>query len=512
LIFAFAICFSIGLFSEPQRKQVSLAFLYENMAMFRSRYSLLILTAVLFISGCHSEIDFIEGSFRPGQAEVVLNGSTLSMNFPESNGSASIELEATGKWTASFVNDRAKDWCSLSAESGNRGKATITISVKENKDYEQRSASINFICGDDKHTIVVTQKQKDALLVSSNRMDVDNNGGTIIIEVKTTVDFTYTISDNAKSWITPSGTKGLMTSQLLFKVEANEELEKREGAITINSSAGSETVRIFQYGATPTLIASSSQIEIPSSETTFQVEVRSNVDVSIAIPDSCNWIREIKTKAMSTNTYFFEVDENDMSSEREGIVLFENKDLSLIEAVHILQGTGTILISSAQIEVPGIGGDILLFVSGHNPTHYRLESDADWITIQDAEDSEIGLCYRCSVEGQTSKQQRTAKIAIHYSLNDLPGEAVITQHVPCPAVTYTSNVKQAISPFMLEDSQNALIYWGDGICQPYAKGLTHNYPANGLYTITVTSDPITALRVGNLQNEVYFDFSHITTE
>jgi len=571
--------------------------------MVKLRHLFIILAAILFLAGCRSDIAFVEGSFRPGQAEVSLSGSNLSMNFPSSTGSASVDLDATGKWTATFVNERAKDWCTLSTESGSRGKATITVSVKENTDYDQRSASINFICGDVQRTIVVTQKQKDALLVTSNRMDVDYKGGNITVEVKANVEFEYSISESAKSWITQVGTKGLKTSQLLFQVDANEEFEKREGTITITSSAGSETVRVYQEGATPTLIVSTSQIEITAEGTTFQVEVRSNVDVAISIPKSCTWLREIQTKAMSTNTYYFQADANESfntreatitfknaakgmeekvtviqaadtpkiiigqtsyefgsqggnfdvevtsnygvdvsipdscswiqsvktkamtkktygfhiitnptANERSGVILFQNKELSLVDTVHVFQGAGTILLSPAHMEIPGIAGEFNLYLAGQNPDRFSLDCDADWITIQSIEPSEIGLRYKCSLAPQSSKQQREAHILIQYAYLDKPCEVIVTQYALCPTVTYTFNGIQASSPILLEDAQKALIYWGDGTCQPYAKGLIHNYPESGIYTITVTSDPITALRVGNLPNDVFFDFTHLTTE
>lgn len=571
--------------------------------MYKFRRLVFFSTFILLLTSCRPDIDFVEGSFRPGLAEVALSGSNLSMTFPSSSGSVSVDLDASGKWTASFVNDRSKDWCSLSAESGSRGKATITVSVKENTDYDQRSASIIFVCGDVQRTIVVTQKQKDALLITSNRLDVDNKGGNISIEVKANVEFEYSISESAKSWITQVGTKGLKTSQLLFKVDANEELDKREGAITITSSVGQETVRVYQDGATPTLIVSTSQIELPATDTSFQVEVRSNVDVAIEIPDSCIWIKEMQTKAMSTNTYYFEADANESlnareatitfknaakgmeekvtviqaadtpkiiigqtsyefgakggdlaveitsnygvdvsipdscrwihsvktkamtkrtynfqiatntsANERSGVILFQNKELSLVDTVHIFQGAGTILLSSAHMELPGIADDFNFYLAGQNPDRFSLDCDADWITFQSAESTEIGLRYKCSIAPQSSKQQREAHILIQYAYLDKPCEVIVTQHALCPAVTFTCNGIQAVSPILLEDAQKALIYWGDGTCEPYVKGLIHNYPESGVYTITVTSEPITALRVGNLPSDVFFDFSHLTTE
>ena len=181
-----------------------------------SRIHLLALAVVFLLAACHPEIEFVENSFRSSQAESSLAGGNLSVVFPSDAGSASVDLEATGKWSAAFVNERAADWCSLSTSQGKRGTATITVSVKENPDYDERSASINFTCGDVKRTIVVTQKQKDALLLSSARQDVGMDGGRFTIEVRSNVRYEFAISKSAESWLTLVGTKGLTTYNITF--------------------------------------------------------------------------------------------------------------------------------------------------------------------------------------------------------------------------------------------------------------------------------------------------------
>ena len=148
------------------------------------RFWISALVLLLALVGCKPELDFLEGSLRPGRAEALLSGGNVSLNFPSEAGSASVDLSASGAWTAAFVNDRAKDWCTLSTSEGKRGTATITVSVKENTDYDDRSATIRFTCGDLNRTINVTQKQKDALLVTGTRFDVGQDGGKIAVEVK----------------------------------------------------------------------------------------------------------------------------------------------------------------------------------------------------------------------------------------------------------------------------------------------------------------------------------------
>ena len=333
--------------------------------------SLLFCPLAMLLASCKPEMDFTEVTVS-GQTKIVGTPSEeeLSLLFPSDAGSATVNLEANRKWSASFVNERAKDWCSLSTDSGKRGTATITVYVKANTDYDQRSASIIFNCDGLERTIVVTQKQKDALLLSSTRQDVGKDGGLVVIEVKANIAYSSSVDPSAESWIMQIPTKGLTTSTISFQVAANEEVEKREGAITISSSLGQETVKVYQEGAAPTLIVSGNQVEMDPSGGTFQVEVRSNVDVSVGIPQDCDWVSEVTTKAMSTNTFVFEVENNGTFLPREAQLIFSNSQYKLKEAL---------TVSQDGISQPGMygiyGKDYVFSADGWNQFSRKKSAD-----------------------------------------------------------------------------------------------------------------------------------------
>lgn len=338
---------------------------------------------LLFFSACKSEIDFVEASLRPGQAEASFSGGNLSVNFAASAGSASVDLTASGGWTAAFVNDRAKDWCSISTSEGGRGTVTITVSVKENPDYDERSASINFVCGDVKRTITVMQKQKDGLLVTSKRLDVDQPGGRITVEVKANVSFDYAVSDNAKSWIRPVGTKALTTSVLSFDVAANETVEKREGEIVVTASTGSEVVKVYQAGETPTLILSQNRYELTSEASEITVEVQHNVNVEMEIPTDCDWIVESKTKSMSTSSFHLVVSENETFTSRSCRLKFRSSSAKLEEELVIEQAAATpqLFIGEGVYEFDAAGGDLSIDVTSNFGVTVSVPDTCSWIKI-----------------------------------------------------------------------------------------------------------------------------------
>ena len=344
------------------------------------KYRLFLLcTAILWLmAGCRPEIGFVDGSFRPGSAEISPSGGNLSIVFPATAGSASVDLEASGKWSATFVNERAKDWCSISTESGKRGTATITVSVKDNPDYDQRSASIHFVCGDVQRTINVTQKQSDALILNSNRLEIGPDGGEISIPLKTNVDFRCEVAAEDADWIRHTQTKSLETKTLVFQIQENTRKTQREGSVRITSSAGQELIKIYQQAMVPTLILGSSSTALPSDAGTFEVEVSSNVDVTVRMPSDAPWLKEVQSKSMSTNRYVFSVDANESYDARETSIQFDCPAENLSERFQVRQAQkDAVVISGNDFEVDAEGGMLEIRIA-HNIS-YSVVVENTWI-------------------------------------------------------------------------------------------------------------------------------------
>ena len=342
---------------------------------------LLAMSLSLALSSCAPEFDFVEGSLRSGYSEASFSGGNLSVVFPSASGSVSVDVTATGEWTASFVNDRAKDWCSLSSFEGTKGTVTITVSVKENTDFDDRSATINFVCGDVRRSIVVTQKQKDALLVSGNRFDIGQAGGKITLEVKSNVQFDYAVSENAKSWIKAVETKSLASSKLNFEVMANDTPEKREGEIVVTGSAGREVVKVYQEGDKPTLVLGQNRYELSSEAQKVSVDVRHNVDVTMEIPSDCDWVKEAVTKSMSTSTFNLNVSANEEFSSRSCRIVFRSAEWGLTEEVVLEQAAASpqLYIGKSEYEFESAGGELAIEVVSDLDVTVSVPDSCLWI-------------------------------------------------------------------------------------------------------------------------------------
>jgi hypothetical protein len=54
-------------------------------------------------------------------------------------------------------------------------------------------------------------------------------------------------------------------------------------------------------------------------------------------PASCDWVEEVKTKMISTHTYYFAAAPNGTGETREMDLVFQNEEYGLSEALHVRQ-------------------------------------------------------------------------------------------------------------------------------------------------------------------------------
>ena len=106
----------------------------------------------------------------------------LTPVLPSNGGSVSIVFSATAAWTAEIVNGNADAWCSISPASGEAGTQNIVITATENTNLEDRNATIELRCDKDVRTIVVTQKQKNALSLTAAKFEVSEENDDLQVE------------------------------------------------------------------------------------------------------------------------------------------------------------------------------------------------------------------------------------------------------------------------------------------------------------------------------------------
>ena len=343
------------------------------------RFNLIVLSllSVAMLIGCDKLEDIFGTEENPNNPQIEINTSEILS--ATDGGNNTIMFSATENWTAEILNSRADEWCSIYPTSGNAGKATITVTTQPN----ERSASIIIKAGSVSKTVKVSQKQKDALTVTASKFEVGFDGGEVKIEIKANIDFQYEIEESAKDWVKYEGTRALKTSTLVFKVAENEDIEKREAKIQIKSGELKEIVTIYQNGTKPTIIISKSEYVISANGETIAVDVTSNVDIAVELPIDADWVTENTTRALSTNTFYFDIAPSEEYDHRSAEIKFTNKANNLSEVVKITQTQKDALVVAKESYTVDSEGDQIQIEVGHN-VDFDIEIANDWITKVDS--------------------------------------------------------------------------------------------------------------------------------
>ena len=170
--------------------------------------------------------------------------STSAPVVEQKGGTATVSFTTNAAWTASV--SASTSWLSVSPTSGSAGIHTLTITTTENDTYDERNATVTIKAGNASKNITVTQKQKDALIVTSNKVEMGAEGGNFTVEVKANVKYQYEIEEAAQSWLALDASRALTTSSLKFKVQKNEKTSQRIGTIIISFEELRQEIEVIQ--------------------------------------------------------------------------------------------------------------------------------------------------------------------------------------------------------------------------------------------------------------------------
>lgn len=329
-------------------------------------------------------------------------------------GTFTVTFTASGDWTAS-VNavTRTLDWLSVSPTQGGAGTVTLQISAQPNESYDERNAAVLLTCGNAQQTITVTQKQKDALLVNSHKVEMDAVGGTFGIELQANVNVTYEIEEAAKDWLTASSsssTRGLTTSTLNFQVAENPEESVRQAVITLQGNDLREEVTVYQAGSEPAILLSQKEYTVPSDGETIQVELKSNTSYKVVMPD-VPWITEASTRAFSAYTHYFTVAVNESYDARTAEIYFVDEENGLQEKVTVTQvQKDAIVIAEDEYTMDAEGGRLEFTVNAN--VDFKIDIDADWIRQIVATRGLVERALIFEVDGNNADESRKAIITL----------------------------------------------------------------------------------------------------
>ena len=379
------------------------------MKMKQNLFVLPVLGLLLMLcQGCSEDKE--ENPPAPESPSITVESEEDIPVFDTAGGTLALTFTTTSDWTAS-VDGAASGWLSVSPASGEAGTHTLSLVTTANDSYDERNASVTITSGSVKKTITVTQKQKDALLLTSNKVELEAEGSDFSIELQANVEVTYEIESGAQTWLTPvARSRGLTSSVLAFHAEANEEAEARQAVIKLAGGNGlTEEVTVYQMGTGPTLLLSQSEYIVSSAGETIQVELRSNTAYEIEMP-GVDWLGENSSRSLSTYTHYFIVDPNETYDARSAVIRFIDRENGIEQTVTVTQMQRDAIVVAQNVYQIGVEGGALNFAVQAN-VDFTVSTNADWITQVEARGlTERMLCFE--VTPNEGEEMREAVITL----------------------------------------------------------------------------------------------------
>ena len=364
-----------------------------------------------------------------GSVDYFENG----INFGYEGGDIVMSFNVNLKWDMKITKTQnGVQWLTIDQTVGSSGNNKVTFTAQENPTYEDRSVVVQFIAGDTVRNIKVNQKRLEAITLTSDVFEVPADGGYVGVEVNHSTDYDFTIPDNYKSWIhiTPNSTRGLLDkSNVLFTIDPSEDYEKREGKIYFTARDEEEVVTIYQAGEGK-LILSQNEYNLTGSEQEFSVDVNSNFDFTMTMPD-VDWLQENKsqTRGMSSHHLNFKVTKNDDYNNRSAkIKIFDNNNKKLSEEIVVNQASigAIITLDSTTYNIDSKKQDLDIEVKSNFDYDIDFQG-ATWIKQRAKTRGVSSRLLKLSVEENKDAEARTAKIKLYDKNSAASEEITITQ-------------------------------------------------------------------------------------
>lgn len=464
------------------------------------KYISLLSATLLLTVGC----DIIGGGNENPTDDGAITVSGPDAYTSDSHG-GTITLSITSKkeWSA----QSGQSWCKISPSNGEKGTYNITITLDENKEYDDRNAKVTFTTKNSAKNITVTQKQKDAIILTSDKKEISGKGGDFSVEVKSNVEFSYQVEKSSQSWIKAVEVKGLTTKVVNFTVLENEEFEKRQGAVIFTNGTIADTVDVYQDGALPTIVLSQNKIVVGSDGDEIQIEIRSNIDYEMNMPEGVTWMKVVETKAYSDYTHYIFVEANASHDSRSADIIFAGKgEYDVKDTVTIFQQQkDAIVVANTEYVVNAVDTELEFEINTN--VEFDVEVSEGWVEYVPPTKGLEKYAMVFKIQENTTSEERSAVITI--KSENVTQKVKVTQKGRVDkgslSITFTNNVFTL--PTIEGHNVQGVVYWGDDTSEEYAPNKQHYYSEKKQYVVDIDLWGAKTINVATLEGVEEIDLS-----
>ena len=267
-------------------------------------------------------------SFSEEKQILVKPNATITIDYTITGKTDGLKIEVvtSGNVKAEIVNKEAT-------------KGMITITTGESIDENDKVILIA------KNESVSTSKslsfneEKYLIVTSDTSYEIENEGGTIEFNIETNTDYSISIPEQAKSWISIVESRAIRQETIRLNVDASNDGNRFAEVSLINNKGDYlAIIHISQKGVVPCFtIQGGSIINVEEEGGTIDLQIESNIEYSVSIPDeSRSWISLVESRTIRQETVTFSIRENEGNA-RSAIILFIDKNMNKLDSVQIYQ-------------------------------------------------------------------------------------------------------------------------------------------------------------------------------
>ena len=345
-------------------------------------------------------------------------------DVPQEGGDFTIEIQSNISYEIQIDSD-SQSWISEAPQSKALTTYSHTFLVKSNPNTTKRDGSIEIIGSNGKtETVNIYQAQRDELVLSESEETVPAKGGEVRVQLRSNVDYEVIMPENT-DWV--EQIQSDKADELVFNVKPNDRTEDREAVITVKdkNSDLSQTFTIKQIVGS--IILEDSYFEVDAKGGSIEVNLSTDIDFEVIIPENIDWVTRIETKSLEKRTFNLNVLPNSQTEEREAEITIKDINSDVAQTLTIKQKVGQIIVEQNEFEVPFKGGTVSIPYSSDIECKVIIpESAQSWISVVETksmESHEIQL----SIALNEEKNKRTETITIQDINSPLSQNITITQ-------------------------------------------------------------------------------------
>lgn len=224
------------------------------------------------------------------------------------------------------------------------------------------------------------------LTIDTKIVNFKSEPSTREIVVKTSMeDWTTTVQSDAQSWLQAIRRGNVLS----ITVSKNSDFDTRTAELEVVAGSLSETISVQQLGTEPAILLSSDIFTVSADRTDITLEVTSNIEYEVVVPEEAAWIKEkpeTRSAEMVTEVFRFEVAWNTEEAERRAVLIVRQTDGELEKEILVIQkgqsgyagGSPDDIKDDIQVPISGgwassfqTGGEIEKSFDGNYDTNYH---------------------------------------------------------------------------------------------------------------------------------------------